>query len=367
MTVQNEFQSWYHSRLFKHSPAWSIKVNVWLGLRVSHLIFPQPWDNRKGDLSSPEKNLGKDRSLMVARSFFSSFSCLISLLCYLQIPNVSILFFPVTFPIWKIQILYNHWRLQCFLPEKWMITQLSLFQLPQLSSAEDFPGWNQEQNSLAHTAGTCPPSLNILYSLTPFQEAYHFCKSGLKATSESWMATKTLFKKIRKTKRPLQRVALSPHGEGQIHCKIPCRVKGPIWSPLLEYGPGSRISLKSSQHLPMNSRWQRYVRVRVSPGKMEGSEGNPAPQKNSFQFRAFPEPSSCRCSQSCVTSPGKLCSPHIWPIYPRTEGLRQAKDFIRGSGWPRRWQAGATKKSVLWGTWDARFSCRVREREAMRN
>ena len=178
--------------------------------------------------------------------------------------------------------------------------------------------------------------------------------------------SKDTFQKNKKDKTSFTKSCSEPSRRGSNPLQNHSSRKGPIWSPLLEYGPGSRISLKSSQRLPVNSRWQRYARVRVSPGKMEGSEGNPAPQQNSFQFRAFPEPSSCRCNQSCVTSPGKLCSPHIWPIYPRTEGLRQAKDFIQGSGWPRRWQAGATKKSIL-GSWDARFSCRVREREAMRN
>lgn len=178
--------------------------------------------------------------------------------------------------------------------------------------------------------------------------------------------SKDTFQKNKKDETSFTKSCSEPSRRGSNPLQNPSSRKGPIWSPLLEYGPGSRISLKSSQRLPVNSRWQRYARVRVSPGKMEGSEGNPAPQQNSFPFRAFPEPSSCRCNQSCVTSPGKLCSPHIWPIYPRTEGLRQAKDFIQGSGWPRRWQAGATKKSIL-GSWDARFSCRVREREAMRN
>lgn len=186
-------------------------------------------------------------------------------------------FFPVSFSIWKIQILYNHWRLQCSLPEKWILTQLSLPQLPQLSFAEDFPGWNQERESLAHTAETCPPLMNILHSLMPFQEAYYFCRSGLKATSESWAAPKiSLKKKKKKDGTSFTKSCSEPSRRGTKQLQNPSSHKGSIGSELLENGPGSRISLKSSEHLPVEdeqvrSRWQRYAGMTALPGKMEGS------------------------------------------------------------------------------------------------
>ena len=256
-------------------------MNIWLGLCVSRLLFPQPGDNRKGEISPPpppEKNLGKEKlegnEIIV---FIIFVSCLLCLLCSLQTPNASFLcFFPVSFSIWKIQILYNHWRLQCSLPEKWIITQLSLLQLPQPSFAENLPGWNQERESLAHTAGTCPPSMNILHSLTPFQEAYYFCRSGLKATSESWVAPKISLKKKKKHGTSFTKSCSEPSRRGTKQSQNPSSHKGSIGSELLENGPGSRISLKSSKHLSLKdeqvrSRWQRYARMTALPGKMEGS------------------------------------------------------------------------------------------------
>ena len=171
--------------------------------------FPPAWGKQEGR-STPhpapaaEKNLGKERSLTVTRLLFSLF--LFRVYCVVS-ATFKHLMFPFCvfsskfFYLENPNTLYYHWRLQCSLPGKCIITQLSLLQLPQPSFAEDFPGWNQEWESLAHTAGTCPLSMNILHPFTPFQEAYYFCRSGLKATSESWMAPKTSFKKKKKWKR----------------------------------------------------------------------------------------------------------------------------------------------------------------------
>lgn len=119
-------------------------------------------------------------------------SCLLCLLCYLQTPNVSFLcfFFSVSFSIWKIQILYNHWWLQCSLPEKWILTQLSLVQLPQPSLCWRLP-WLESGTgeSCTHGEGT-PPHWWISYILSCHFGSVFFCRSGLKATSESWVAPK---------------------------------------------------------------------------------------------------------------------------------------------------------------------------------
>lgn len=144
-------------------------------------------------------------------------------------------------------------------------------------------------------------------------------------------------KKTKKMEHPLQRVVLSPNGEGQSDCKTLRRVRDPIWTALLENGPGSRISLKSSEHLPVKheqvrSRWQRYARMRVLPGKMEGSESGLAPHSKTASHSVyFHRPPSYHCNQSCVTSPSKLCSPYVRPVNPRTHGLRQGQDFIQGT------------------------------------
>ena len=44
-----------------------------------------------------------------------------------------------------------------------------------------------------------------------------------------------------------------------------------------------------------------------------------------------------------LASPGSLCSLHDRPRNPRDEMSRQGRDFNRGSGRPRRWQASASK------------------------
>lgn len=242
--------------------------------------FPPAWGQQEGrnfPIPTPEKNLGKEKLEGNEVIVFIIFvSCLLCLLCYLQTPNVSFLCFFSS----KFFYLENPNTLQS------LTTTVFAPREMDNNAAEPTPAsttilcwrlpWLESGTGESCTHGkTCPPLMNILHSLMPFQEAYYFCRSGLKATSESWMAPKISLKK-KKDGTSFTKSCSEPSRRGTKQLQNPSSHKGSIGSELLENGPGSRISLKSSEHLPVKdeqvrNRWQRYARMTALPGKMEGS------------------------------------------------------------------------------------------------
>lgn len=142
---------------------------------------------------------------------------------------LSVFFFSSKFSIWKIQILYNHWWLQCSLPEKWILTQLSLVQLPQPSFCWRLPWLESREQGESCTHGGDLPSIDEYPTFSHAISGGVFCRSGLKATSESWVAPKISLKKKKKKRWNIlyKELFWALTAEGQSNCKTPHHIRDP--------------------------------------------------------------------------------------------------------------------------------------------